>query len=82
MMDLSKAFDCISHDLLMEKLHAYGFGKPSLKLIHSYLNSRKQKVKINSDFSTGREFTSVAPQGSILGTLLFDIFINDFFPSW
>ena len=43
MMDLSKAFDCISHDLLIAKLYAYGFDKPSLRLIHNYLNNRKQK---------------------------------------
>ena len=51
MMDLSKAFDCLSHDLLIAKLNAYGFDKCSLKLIYSYLNGRKQRIKINSEYS-------------------------------
>ena len=52
MMDLSKAFDCIPHNLLIAKLHAYGFAKNSLKLIYSYLEKRNQRVKINSEFSS------------------------------
>ena len=50
--DLSKAFDCISHDLLIAKLHAYGFSKMSLKFIFNYLHDRKQRTKINKCFST------------------------------
>ncbi|XP_057316881.1 uncharacterized protein LOC130657914 [Hydractinia symbiolongicarpus] len=50
--DLSKAFDCINHDLLIAKLHAFGFDKDALRLIHSYLTGRKQRVKINNSFST------------------------------
>ena len=79
MMDLSKAFDCISHDLLIGKLNAYGLDKLSLKLIYSYLKGRKQKVKINSDFSTWKDIINGVSQGSVLCPLLFNIFINDLF---
>ena len=51
-MDLSKAFDCIKHDLLLAKLHAYGFSSESLSLVHSFLENRQQRVKINGSFST------------------------------
>ena len=75
--DLSKAFDCLPHELLIAKLDAYGFDKRSLKLIHSYLSNRKQRVKINDTYSSWSEILFGVPQGSILGPLLLNIFICD-----
>ena len=54
-MDLSKGFDTINHDLLIAKLHAYGFDKSSLKLLFSYLNNRWHRTKINQNFSSVEE---------------------------
>ena len=75
--DLSKGFDCINHELLIAKLHAYGFSLESLTFIQSYLTSRIQRVKINFSF---REYSNVkSAQGSISGPLFFNIFICDLF---
>ena len=63
--DLSKAFDSLSHDLLIAKLNAYGFSLPALKLVHSYLSNRKQRTKINSAYSSWEEILFGVPQGSI-----------------
>ena len=77
--DLSKAFDCLSHDLLLAKLEAYGFDCMSVKLLHSYLTDRHQRVRINSNYSTWSEIINGVPQGSILGPLLFNIYLSDLF---
>ena len=73
--DLSKAFDCINHELLIAKLHAYGFDNDALKFIYSYLKGRKQRTKINSSYSFFAEILFGVPQGSILGPLLFNAYI-------
>ena len=79
LMDLSKAFDTINHELLIAKLHAYGFSTESLKIIHSYLSDRWTRTKIDGSYSTWKEILSGMPQGSVNGPKWFNIYINDLF---
>ena len=79
LVDLSKAFDTLNHELLIAKLHAYGFNRDSLKLINDYLSNRWQRTKINKRFSSWAELVQRVPQGSVLGLLLFNIYLNDLF---
>ena len=77
MVDFRKAFDLVVHDLLLHKLSLYKCGTNFLRLMTSYLSSRTQVVSVHGTKSNGSEISSGVPQGSILGRLLFLIFIND-----
>ena len=75
-MDLSKAFDCVGHDLLIAKLHACGFSRDALMLVHSNLENRQQTVKINGTFSKYKHIKPSVPQGPVLAPLFFNIYVN------
>ena len=76
-MNLCKAFDTVSHKILLHKLHHYGIRRPACALIENYLTSRNQFVAFNNTSSSSKPINIGDPQGSILGPFLFLIYINN-----
>ena len=77
-MDLSKAFNCIPHDPLIAKLTANGFDDYLVFYLYSYLDNRKQCVRVNNEKRSLQHIISGVPQSSIVGPTLFNLFFNDF----